>query len=214
MIKYIMCPKCELKSYWDPDKQDVCNQCLGAVETKSKVTHHNALTSTPTIKDPIRFKGRAIFYVFQSNKEFPQELHEGVIKAPYADKGMHEPHHWTRLTKVKEGDIILHGVSGFILAISEAKGPCYDFSYNNGKQGRKVDCKYYRLEVPLVTAKFKNQIKHFCSNLDYQPFNKNGTGNQGYLFDICREVATLFITDIVKHNVRLQTIPFINDILY
>lgn len=212
-MKYIKCPQCEL-NYIDAEKQEVCDVCLTNTEPTIKTTYHKALTSTPTIKDPIRYKGRAIFFVFQSNKEFPHELKEGVIKAPYADKGMHEPHHWTRLTKVKEGDIILHGVSGFILAISEAKGSCYDFSYNNGKQGRKVNCKYYRLEVPLVTAKFKNQIIQYCSNLDYQPFNKNGTGNQGYLFDICREVATLFITDIVNHNVRLQTIPFINDILY
>ena len=212
MIKYLMCPKCELKSYWDPDKQDVCNQCLGAVETKSKVTHHKALTSTPTIKDPIRYKGRAVYFVFQ-NKEFRDEFASGVIKAPYYDKGGFTPHHWLRLTNVKKGDVILHGVTECVLAISEAKGPCYDFYYRDGRQGRMVDCEYHVLENPLVTDRYREEIIEYCSQYKYQPFNKNGDGNEGYLFDICHEVAKRFISDIVARNPSLATCVFINDIL-
>lgn len=211
-MHYIKCPKCEL-NYIDADKQELCDVCLIELGTKIKVVPRAAFTPTPIIKDPIRYKGRAVFFVFQSNKDFPRELSEGVIKAPYADKGMREPHHWTRLSKVKEGDIILHGVNGFIVSISEAKGPCYDFHYKDAHTGRKVDCDYHKLETPLMTSKFKTQIIQYCSHLDYQPFNKNGTGNQGYLFDISLELATLFISDIVANNPSLSNCIFINDIL-
>lgn len=207
-----MCPKCELKSYFDPEKQDVCDVCLGTLQIKSKSKKHVRSTAPTNVQEPIRYNGRAIFFVFQ-NKEFQEEFTIGVIKTPYYDKGGLVPHHWLRLTNVKKGDIILHGINGCVLAISEAKGPCYDFFYKDGSKGRMVDCDYHILNDPLVTDKYRKEIVRYCSKLKYQPFNKNGDGNEGYLFDICREVATFFILDIAKYNSGIETLPFVKDIL-
>jgi len=61
--------------------------------------------------------------------------------------------------------------------------------------------------------KYKKEIIKYCPNYEYQPFNKNGTGNQGYLFDICKEIAKLFISEIVMSNTMLGAVSFIKDIL-
>lgn len=210
-MRYIKCPKCEL-NYIDADKEELCLTCRGE-EAKKTAPRSIVAKSQTMVKAPVRYNGRAIFFAFQNNREFQRELYEGVIKAPCYDKGMNEPHHWARLVNVRKGDLIFHGVDGLVLAISEAKGPCYDFFYEDGRQGRKVNCEYRLLMVPLVIGKFKKEIIKHCSNYEYQPFNKNGTGNQGYLFDICQEVAKLFISDIVEHNLDVGKIPFVKDIL-
>lgn len=210
-MKYIKCPKCEL-NYIDADKQEMCDVCLSEVATKIKPTKHGTSTVQTIVKEPIRYNGRAVFFVFQ-NKEFEDEFANGIIKAPYYDKGKHEPHHWARLKNVKKGDIILHCVVSCVVAISEAQGACYDFNYPDGKLGRKVDCEYHLLDEPLSTQKYNKEIFRCCPNYKYQPFNKNGNGNEGYLFDICKEAATLFISDIVAHNPSLAKCAFIKDIL-
>lgn len=210
-MRYIKCPKCEL-NYIDADKEELCLTCRE--EGTKKTTPRSKVAKSPTmVKAPVRYNGRAIFFVFQNNKEFQREFCEGAIEAPYYDKGMNEPHHWARLLNVRKGDLILHGVDGLVLAISEAKSTCYDFLYKDGRQGRKVDCEYHILEAPLVIAKYNKDITSYCPKYEYQPFNKNGTGNQGYLFDICKEIASIFISDIVAHNSSLATYVFIKDIL-
>lgn len=146
-MKYIKCPKCEL-NYIDADIQEMCDICLNELNVKSvKFIKSGPPIFQPILKEPLGYKGRAVFFVFQ-NKEFEDEFAAGVIKAPYHDKGMYEPHHWLRLTKVKPNDIIFHGVNGCVVAISVAKGTCYDFSYPDGKQGRKIDCEYHLLKEP------------------------------------------------------------------
>jgi hypothetical protein len=34
----------------------------------------------------------------------------------------------------------------------------------------------------------------------YQPFNTNGTGNQGYLYDMTFKLRDYYISEIVKYN--------------
>ncbi len=210
-MRYMKCPQCEL-NYIDAEKETLCQMCRGEGVKKTS-PQAISVKAHAVIKEPVRYNGRAIFFVFQNSKEFSSETREGVIKAPYYDKGMNEPHHWVRLVNIRKGDVILHGSDGFILAISEAQGPWYDFSYKDGRPGRKVDCSYHLLTVPLVTAKYKKEIIKYCPNYEYQPFNKNGTGNQGYLFDICKEIAKLFISEIVMSNTMLGAVSFIKDIL-
>ena len=202
-MKYIKCPKCEL-NYIDADKQSVCSVCQ---EDREDKTHKYT-----KINEPARYNGRAIFFVFQ-NKDFYKESATGIIKAPYYDKGGDIPHHWLRLTKVKKGDIIFHCVDGRIQALSESKGEYRDFLYVDGSQGRKIECDYHILNTSLKIENYRDVIITYCSKYEYQPFNKNGTGNQGYLFDICREVAKIFLSDIVNCNRSLATMCFIKDIL-
>jgi hypothetical protein len=45
------------------------------------------------------------------------------------------------------------------------------------------------------------------------PFNKNGTGNQGYLFNLNKELAKFFLNKIIQRNPSVKNINYLNDIL-
>lgn len=161
----------------------------------------------------------ALFYVFQGNT-FIQEYRGGYIWAPITNKAGNNIHHWNRLLDVREGDIILHGCDGKVVAISRAKGPCYDFQQPEeliaeelwDKAGRRVDCEYYRINRPITTADYKDEIIKLSAS-KYSPFNKDGNGNMGYLYEINKELAHLFITETVKTNQYLLDNPIVKHIL-
>ena len=50
-------------------------------------------------------------------------------------------------------------------------------------------------------------------NIHYHLLDANGTGNQGYLFDIRREMAIIFIKEIIDRNPKLKEQQFIRDTL-
>ena len=80
------------------------------------------------------------------------------------------------------------------------------------REGRKVECDYVKIENPIKTSDFKDDIIRFCQ-VKYSPFDKDGNGNMGYLFDINRELAKIFIRATVNKNNYLNSIDYINDFL-
>lgn len=160
-----------------------------------------------------------LLYVFQGNT-YEQECRGGYLWAPITNTAGSNIHHWNRLLDVREGDIILHGCDGKVVAISRAKGPCYESQrpYELSaeelwdKAGRRVDCEYYRINRPITTADYKDEIIKL-SAAKYSPFNKDGGGNMGYLFEINSELAHLFITETVKTNQYLLDNPIVKHIL-
>ncbi len=205
-MRYIICPECGLNPI-NPDKEQMCTICAAKL---APIKLGKTVVSN-FIKEPVRYNGKALFFVFQG-AEYQTEFREEFICAPYEGKDGFVPHHWQRLEYVREGDIIFHGVGGYILAISIAKDSFYD-AIRNGEKTRKIDCKYYILKTPLRLDNYKEEIIEYCTKYEYQPFNKNGTGNQGYLFDLCKELAKLFAEQIVKKNRCLESEGFIKDIL-
>lgn len=47
-------------------------------------------------------------------------------------------------------------------------------------------------------------MKIQASHEKYSPFNKNGAGNQGYLFPLSNELAKLLLSEIKKNNGNIQ----------
>ena len=162
---------------------------------------------------------RKIFFVFQGNT-FEKEYRGGYIWAPISDKNGQQPHHWTRLLDVCKGDIILHGCNGYIEAISVAREACFECKqpaeliaeglWEN--EGRRVDCDYVKIKKPVKTSTFVGDIIRLNS-AKYSPFNKNGNGNMGYLFEINRELAKIFIKASVQKNPYLASFDYIAAIL-
>lgn len=72
------------------------------------------------------------------------------------------------------------------------------------KEGFKVDCKYIIMRFPIKTNNFKDQIIKYSTE-QYSPFNKNGTGNQGYLFDLNQNLAKIFLEALVDNNPYLKS---------
>ena len=148
-------------------------------------------TPPTTPPPPIRAK---VFWVFQ-NQTYDEESYNGYIFA-----GFYGPHHWERLKEVRCGDIIIHSFRAEIVAVSIAKDGAYSWRRYDGIQGRRIDCDYYRLRRCISTSARKTKNIELCGGAMYQPFNTNGTGNQGYLYDMTFKLRDYYISEIVKYN--------------
>lgn len=70
---------------------------------------------------------------------------------------------------VREGDIILHGCDGYVKAISVAKTSCFKCMQPEelaieglwDSDGGMVKCDYTKIENPIKTADFKDDIIRF-----------------------------------------------------
>ena len=159
------------------------------------------------------------FYVFQGGT-FEEESRGGYIWAPLSSKNRGAPHHWTRLLDVQSGDIIFHGYSGYVQAISVARGKCYECNQPEELRsedqwelaGRRVDCEYIVLDNPIKTSNYREDILRLC-NVKYAPFDKDGNGNMGYLYELNRELAQIFMGAIVKANKGLADVEFVSELL-
>lgn len=162
---------------------------------------------------------RMTFYVFQGNT-FDRESKGGYLWAPLCSKDGGTPHHWTRMLDVQKGDIILHGCNAQVQAVSIARDKCYDCIQPSElrteelweQAGRRIDCEYLVLDRSIRTADYVDDILRLC-NVKYAPFDKDGNGNMGYLYEINRELARIFLRGIVKANPQLANVDYISKLL-
>lgn len=164
-----------------------------------------------------RIEGKPlVFFVFQGGT-FDREYKGGYIWAPKENSSATPPHHWTRLLDVRKGDIILHCCSAYVKAISVAKDACYDYQQPKelavedlwDLEGRRVDCDYTYIENPIKTSAYVSDIIRL-SNVKYSPFDKFGSGNMGYLFEINPDLAKIFIKESIRQNPYLASIDYID----
>jgi len=107
-----------------------------------------------------------------------------------------------------------------IRAISVARDVCYDFPQPDEltveelweKDGRRVDCDYTQIVKPIRTSAFTEDIIRL-SQVKYSPFDKNSNGNMGYLFEINRKLAIIFIEASVKKNHYPNLVDYISELL-
>ena len=163
-----------------------------------------AVEAAPAV-EKIDVSGRNIFVVFQGTA-FDAESKGGYIWAPLTNKEGKKFHYWDRLAEVKAGDIILHGSNGCIQAVSTARGECYEHEMQ-GDNGRRIDCDYAVIENPVKTSEFVEEILNICT-MKHAPFNKRGCANSGYLYEMPRELAKLFLK-----NAGLQEVDYVAALL-
>jgi len=183
-----------------------------AAEATAKKAASKTGSTPKAVSSQVRIDGKPMtFFVFQ-NSTFEQESQGGYLWAPVTNKTGDTFHHWDRLLDVRAGDVILHGHNSHIQAVSIARAACYDCVQPKELQtedawdleGRRLDCDYIMLDSPIKTANYIDDILRLC-NTKYSPFNKYGTGNQGYLYEIHREMAHIFVAAAAKAN------PYIED---
>ncbi len=148
---------------------------------------------------------RNYFYVMQ-NKTYLEELSGGYIWAPQRNDIDEEgAHHWKRMQEVKKGDIILHGFKQQVVAVSVAKTDCYAASKPDelvdkwNKDGWKVDLDYFCFDNPIKPKAIWEELKLIQPD-KYAPFNKNGNGNQGYLFAANQTICQCILDNISKNG--------------
>lgn len=186
------CPICGIN--YVNDTEVMCSVCANSS------TQNNIKCEKPIIKH----KDFNIFMVFQG-KEYLKELRWGYISAPYKDAGDKSPFHWTMLENVKPGDIIFHGLSQCISAISVAKSSCFTSTIKDGEtRVGQVNCLPVLLKNTIATKECLVEILETCPKYKYQPFDKNGNGRQGYLFDLNDRLAGAFTRALVQKNPGLK----------
>ena len=164
----------------------------------------------------ITFDRRYIESLIAGNEQTPEErgrirkiangiISEGIkygyISAPYKDAGGKSPSHWTMLENVKPGDVIFHGLSQCISAISVATSQCFTSTMRNGiTEGRRVNCSPVLIKHTIATSECLYVILETCTKYKYQPFDKNGNGRQGYLFDLNDKLAGAFTRVLAQKN--------------
>ncbi|OHW63573.1 HNH endonuclease [Andreesenia angusta] len=142
------------------------------------------------------------FFVFQ-NKTFKEEHLGGFLWAPKADKNGHTKSHWTMMTNVKKGDVIIHSVHKAIVAISFAISDCYsssrpDTNFNDWEEdGWRVDTEYRTFQKSILTSDYIDELRKLQPE-KYAPFNSRGRGNTGYLFAANAEMFRLIIEETAK----------------
>jgi len=162
---------------------------------------------------------RMTFYVFQGST-YDRESRSEYLWAPVSNKSGQTFHHWERMLDIQAGDIIFHGHNGYIKAVSMARNRCYACSQPEelrtedlwDKEGRKVDCNYIPIKRPIKTSTLKEDILRLC-NVKYAPFDSRGKGNMGYLYDLNRELAAIFLRESVKQNAYLEDVDYIRDLI-
>lgn len=176
---------------------------------------------------PVRREdGQAMtFLVFQGGT-FQEESKAQSIWAPIYSAAGNTLFYWENLTNVREGDVIIHCADGYIKAVSRAKGSYYDCDRpeyfmedakelpdpNLYKHGRRVDLEYTVLNNPIRTADYRDEIIEYC-NVKYAPFDKDGNGNMGYLYDIDPRLASIFIQATADQNPELTGLDYIQWLL-
>ncbi len=192
--------------------------------TKLETIQATSFKETGNIKEhtpSIRIDGQALtFLVFQGNT-YDEECRGQFMWAPKYTKGGTTCHHWDRLMDVREGDVIFHCSNGYIMAISCAKSAYKDSARPDlttgdwtqwEKDGRRIDCEYYPLKTPLKHGAFKNKIMEYC-NVKYAPFDKDGNGNMGYLFELNANLASFFLKEIAKVNAEVLDLDYLRFLL-
>ena len=111
--------------------------------------------------------------------------------------------------------MIFHGLLQCISAISIATSACFTSKIQNGiTEVRQVNCKPIIIEKTISTSQFVEDIIKICTQIKYQPFDRNGNGRQGYLFDLNDTLAGIFARALVQKNQDLvNKIPEIVDVL-
>ena len=211
--------------------EDLHNAVVHEVEeTRLADQQRNAakmVAAVPPIveSEPIQEKSERIpgkpmtFYVFQG-ETFDIEYRGGFIWAPQHSQNGSKIFHWENMAHVKTGDIVLHGCNGRVVAVSSAVSDCYDCdrpaerafenAWNN--QGRRVDLRYTRFAMPIKTSDFLSDILRYCK-AKYSPFDKAGNGNMGYLYELNRELARIFLSAAIRENPELSDIDYIREFM-
>lgn len=194
------------------------------VAEQSKLEELAAKAGCKTASKPVRrierVEGQQLTFIVFQGSTFAKECKGGYIWAPKYTLAGGTCHHWDRLLDVREGDIILHCADGYVEAISFAKGPCFDAESPDElteeqlwtKNGRMIKCEYIKIQKPIKYLEYKEKTKEYCG-VKYAPFNKDGNGNMGYLYDLNRELAKFFVEKTVINNSYLLDLECVQQVL-
>ena len=136
-------------------------------------------------------------YYFAFQLHFDVESNLKYLWAPQKHHNGRVLSHWNMLSKVIKGDYIIHSHNHKIVAISRATTSCYSYNKPNEKGegneiGWKVENEYFIFKSPINSNEFKETFLQIQPK-NYAPFDKNGSGNRGFIYAANRELFDFII---------------------
>ncbi|MFF2348079.1 hypothetical protein [Pseudarthrobacter sp. NPDC058119] len=115
------------------------------------------------------------------------------------DKGRKQ-HHWERMDLAQPGDIVVHYAEGQIRAISRVLVGSHNASNPHaggdwGQSGRELKLAYEVLDVALTLDSLPKELRQNHSGYG-SPFDKYGSVNLGYFFDLPDEVGIWIMDEV------------------
>tara|TARA_Y100000817_G_scaffold104624_1_gene81974 strand:- start:217 stop:1116 length:900 start_codon:yes stop_codon:yes gene_type:complete len=150
------------------------------------------------------------FWWVSQNKTFKQERSGNYLWAPSQSSDGGYPFHWSNMKKLSVGDIVFSYVDQHIPAVSIIKKnaessnrplefPDISEVQNWRFKGLKSVSDYTDLNTPLNVLHIKDKLLEILPN-KYSPLDKNGSGNQGYLFSINSKSGNFLLDQIAELN--------------
>ena len=140
------------------------------------------------------------FYVFQSNS-YNSEMGANCLFCPHSPDNHTYPF-WESIGNVKKGDIIFHEAKQTVFAISEAQTEARDaekpYALGDPEHGRTLTTIYASLINQVEPTSLKDELL-LAQPDNLGPFDKNGKGKEGYLFNFNDESAKIIIKGILKN---------------
>jgi len=142
-----------------------------------------------------------VWYVMQG-KTFNPQQGLAYLWAPIEGKGGRSFNHWKAVGDVRPGDIVIHHAAGGVQAISRAESmpfvtPQPDDVDNEWRgDGNRVDLAVLvQLKHPVTLDTIRQKKAQLQKALaDVRgPYNRDGTGNQGYLFEFTWEALAILL---------------------
>lgn len=159
------------------------------------------------------------FFVFQ-NLNFEHESTRGYLWCPYVDRRGAKHFYWDNIEKLKIGDVLLHGANHKIVGISIVIDECFnsirseerikkginksDIENRKTEIGRQVNTKYIKFDKPVLTRSIISVIIKYCKNNKFAPFNKEGKGKMGYIFEISEDFFNSLLKSVLNENIKYE----------
>ncbi|ATJ83382.1 McrB family protein [Halomonas beimenensis] len=142
-----------------------------------------------------------VWYVMQG-KSFTSEMGLSYLLSKLEGKGGRSLNHWLAVGDVRPGDIIVHHSAGEVRAISQADSMPYvtsqpdDLHDVRSGDGQRVDLRVLvHLKHPVTLddiRKKKGRLQKALADVR-GPYNRDGTGKQGYLFEFTWEALAILL---------------------
>ncbi|EWH01935.1 McrB family protein [Halomonas sp. BC04] len=152
-------------------------------------------------EEPEQHHEPRVWYVMQG-KTFTPQQGLAYLWAPLEGKGGRSFNHWKAVGDVKPGDFIVHHAAGGVQAISRASSMPFvaqqpdDVDNEWRGDGHRVELEVLvQLKEPVsldVIRQKKAQLQKALADVR-GPYNRDGTGNQGYLFEFTWEALAILL---------------------
>lgn len=142
---------------------------------------------------------------------YQQERDGGYLWAPKTGKGGYAFAHWTNMSKLRPGDVVLHYANGSIRAVGDVQEPVVDAprpaeldDEPQGNEGYLVRITYHELQPPVPLAEIPSDWRVPRGG----PFTQQGGVKQGYLYPL----PGGFVSRLTEHFVRAWP-DFLTDVV-